>query len=398
MALMRILSLVLILFSTIESEASSDRFHRVPARANETPKELLERYHLHGYQCNKSKFLLINNLNVNSILSGGEQYYIPVFIYNYDGKSIRSTLGIDNWDQAVRIKQYNDLMLEKQLRRKTIVDSRILWVPYHELNCDDEPKKPVQKLAASTVESNDGGGSRTFPIFGPKHQYVPLKDNSMRGKIFYIVAGHGGPDCGAIGKKGKYDLCEDEYAYDVCLRLARKLLEHGAVPYMIIRDPDDGLRSEKYLDCDYDEYCWGDLKIPRSQRARLHQRSDAINELYEKYKKLGVTEQTVVTVHIDSRSKKQRVDAYFYHHPQSNPGKVLAQKLQKALAAKYAKYRKYGTYKGTVKSRDLHMLREVKPTSVFIELGNIINPLDQQRFVLEKNRQYLADWLFEGLR
>ena len=42
---------------------------------------------------------------------------------------------------------------------------------------------------------------------------------------------------------------------------------------MITRDPDDGLRSGEYLDCDTDEYCWGDYKIPRSQKARLFQRS-----------------------------------------------------------------------------------------------------------------------------
>jgi N-acetylmuramoyl-L-alanine amidase len=43
------------------------------------------------------------------------------------------------------------------------------------------------------------------------------------------------------------------------------------------------------------------------------------------------------------------------------------------------------------------MLREIKPVGVFIELGNIRNPYDQLRFILKSNRQYLADWIFEGI-
>ena len=47
--------------------------------------------------------------------------------------------------------------------------------------------------------------------------------------------------------------------------------------------------------------------------------------------------------------------------------------------------------------RDLHMLRETKPSGVYIELGNIANASDQQRIVSPANRQLLADWLLLGL-
>ena len=43
------------------------------------------------------------------------------------------------------------------------------------------------------------------------------------------------------------------------------------------------------------------------------------------------------------------------------------------------------------------MLREVKTNAVFVELGNIRNAYDQQRFMKENNRQALANWLYEGL-
>ena len=63
----------------------------------------------------------------------------------------------------------------------------------------------------------------------------------------------------------------------------------------------------------------------------------------------------------------------------------------------YNKYQKNRGYRGTVTPRDLHMLREPNCTAVYVELGNIANTFDQQRFLLASNRQLLAEWLMEGL-
>jgi len=265
---------------------------------------------------------------------------------------------------------------------------------------EKKEREPVfeEKISESILtESKKLSGYRKFPIFGKKNAFIPLKDNKLRGKVFYIVSGHGGPDSGAVGKKGSYQLCEDEYAYDVSLRVVRNLLEHGALAYMIVRDPNDGLRSGEYLLCDYDEYCWGNYKIPRSQKRRLYQRSEAINKLYERHKQQGIQDQTLITIHIDSNNKSQQTDVFFYYFPGSKAGRSLARQMHSTLGSKYKKYRKSGKYHGSVTSRDLHMLREPKPTSVFIELGNIRNTYDQKRLVLENNRQALANWLSEGL-
>ena len=43
------------------------------------------------------------------------------------------------------------------------------------------------------------------------------------------------------------------------------------------------------------------------------------------------------------------------------------------------------------------MLRETLTPSVYVELANIRNKFDQQRVILESNRQALADWLLEGI-
>jgi N-acetylmuramoyl-L-alanine amidase len=64
---------------------------------------------------------------------------------------------------------------------------------------------------------------------------------------------------------------------------------------------------------------------------------------------------------------------------------------------KYAIHRKTGEYHGVVETRDLHMLREMKLPSVFIELGNINNSFDRKRILQPNNRQLLAEWMTEGI-
>ncbi|MFK7809999.1 MAG: N-acetylmuramoyl-L-alanine amidase [Saprospiraceae bacterium] len=414
-------------------EAITDRYHRVSAKAGDNIFVLLKRYELHAHQCNFDRFYALNDLNRESKLIKGRKYYIPVLIYTYNGKSIRSTIGIDTWEQALRIKRYNERMLKEGNRNMTLTASNVLWVGYHELYCldgdnstppDTEPiaaepietdkqkandtasnvsesyeNNPSDKLDSETIKKLEAnGGIRKYPIFGPKNSYVRLIDNSLRGKVYYVVSGHGGPDPGAIGKQKGKTLCEDEYAYDVSLRLTRQLLQRGALVYMIIRDKNDGLRSGKYLGVDNDEYCWGNYRIPASQKKRLAQRSSAVNTLYEKHKKQGIKEQYCVVVHIDSRSTSVNTDVFFYHFPGSKEGRKLAKNMHRTFKNKYRIHRRNGNYHGTVTPRDLHMLREPKPTSVFIELGNIRNKNDQKRIVVESNREALARWMYEGLK
>lgn len=98
------------------------------------------------------------------------------------------------------------------------------------------------------------------------------------------MSGHGGPDPGAIGRIGKIELHEDEYAYDVALRLARNLMQEGAEVRIIIQDAKDGIRDDKYLSNSKRETCMG-APIPLNQVARLRQRCAKINEFYKKDRK-----------------------------------------------------------------------------------------------------------------
>lgn len=378
----------------------SNRYYTLQAERGDGIYALMRRFGLDGNSCNFTKFYTLNDLEKNAHLIVGRTYQLPILLYEFNGRTIRSTIGIEDWNLAVRIQDYNENMLARQQREQSFKDNQVLWVPYHELYCPEPDLKIPEPVASRQPEEsvdNAGGGNRRFPIFGPKYAHTPLVSNKLNGRVFYVVSGHGGPDPGAIGRRGNYSLCEDEYAYDVALRLCRNLVAHGATAYMIIRDEDDGIRNEKFLACDYDEVVWGGKKIMRQQKPRLFQRSNAINELYEKNKAAGVVHQSTIIVHVDSRNRGERKDVFFYYHPTSSESKQIALDLQKALRKKYRKYRANGQYHGTVTPRDLHMLRETLTPSVYIELANIRNKFDQQRVILESNRQALADWLLEGI-
>ena len=138
-------------------------------------------------------------------------------------------------------------------------------------------------------------------------------------------------------------------------------------------------------------------RMPLDQKKRLQDRAEAINGLYKRHRKQGVSDsnQKLIIIHIDSRSKKEQTDVFFYFKPGSNAGERLANKCRNLFEAKYSKTREYD---GSSTARDLFMLRETRPVSVYVEMGNIQNPNDQQRFVYEANRQIMANWLYEGIK
>jgi N-acetylmuramoyl-L-alanine amidase len=217
----------------------------------------------------------------------------------------------------------------------------------------------------------------------------------LSGTVYYLASGHGGPDPGALGKFGKYLLPEDEYAYDVTIRLSEYLKQMGATVYMIVKDPNDGVRNDAVLKMDHDEVAYPNQRIPLNQLARLSQTTIAINRLHAKHK--GAY-QRFITIHVDSRSKGQNIDVFFYHHEQSTVGKRLAYHIHKRFTVNYRRHQPDRPYSGNVKPRgSLYVIRNSHAPTVFIELGNIQSAQDQKRFLIPSNRQALANWLAQGI-
>ena len=233
------------------------------------------------------------------------------------------------------------------------------------------------------------------PLLGKQSERIELIDQRLKGSLFYLVSGHGGPDPGAMGKIGNNILCEDEYAYDITLRFGRELLRHGAKVYFIVRDPHDGIRNDLYLRSSKDEFCYPDNPIPLNQVKRLKQRVDAINTLYRSEPPGGY--KRCIELHVDARETKKNIDLFFYYDEGSKHGERLATTLRDAIERKYQLKQPGRGYSGDVSTRALYMLEKTIPTAVFIELGNINHFRDQQRLIYANNRQALANWLSEGV-
>jgi len=94
---------------------------------------------------------------------------------------------------------------------------------------------------------------------------------------------------------------------------------------------------------------------------------------------------------------KKNIDLFFYYYEGNKDGERLAVTMRNAIDRKYQLKQPGRGYNGDVSARKLYMVEKTMPTAVFIELGNINHSRDQQRLILENNRQALANWLCEGV-
>ncbi len=376
----------------------------VKAKKGDHISSILSRYNLQGSRCNQHQFYQLNQLTPSSRLHMGKTYKLPILRYRYNGRSISSTLSNKNntisWKEALFIKNFNQRLHQRGLRGSSFIKNRDLWVPYQNIACNNESLNRIpRKTKTRKTHTAQPKTKNYFPIFGKKHAYVTSTSNKLHGKVFYLVGGHGGPDPGAMAKRAGHTLCEDEYGYDVTLRLARRLIANGAIVHIITRDQNDGIRDNKYLKCDADEVYLGNKKISLSQHTRLRDRAFVINKLFYFYKKKGYKskDQIALMVHIDSRNRNKHIDVFFYHAPKSSRSHKVANRLYKTLKSKYNYFQASKSYTGRVIPRELFMLMNLKPLAVYFELANIRNADDQKRIVLPKNRELLAQWIADGL-
>ncbi|MEZ0610792.1 N-acetylmuramoyl-L-alanine amidase [Fibrella sp. WM1] len=256
--------------------------------------------------------------------------------------------------------------------------------------------KPAPKRRVSHKEKRaDAKKTATKARAAKKAVVKSAPRRPLDGTVFYLASGHGGPDPGALGKYGRYLLPEDEYAYDVTVRLAQLLKQQGATVFMMVQDLNDGIRNDAVLKLDRDEVAYPRQPIPLNQTARLNQTTTAVNRLYARHK---AAYQRFITIHVDSRSQGEKIDVFFYHHSGNKAGKQLAKHIHKRFKANYKRYQPDRPYSGNVTTRNtLYVVRNSHPPTVFIELGNIQNPLDQRRFLLASNRLALANWMMQGI-
>ena len=253
---------------------------------------------------------------------------------------------------------------------------------------------PLRDGAASTTPVASGRGTNPA-IFGPRFQDMSPLSTDLRGAAFYIIAGHGGPDPGAITRIGNRTLHEVEYNYDFALRLARNLMRHGATVHIIIQTPGVGIRDDRYLANHRNQTTLGQ-PIPRAQLERLRQRVDAVNRLYA-VDRQHYTYLRALEIHIDSRNANVPIDLFMYYHSTQPLARQTAYTLLREMERMYQRHQPNRGFSGNIIHRNLYILREITPPTIMVEVGNFQNARDRERILNHNNRQAVANWLTNGL-
>jgi N-acetylmuramoyl-L-alanine amidase len=297
------------------------------------------------------------------------------------------------------------------LRRSGVTPTAKRVAAFRSLNAEKLGAGDQLKVGvAYRIPDYDGGSANTatpaptsapvrtsrYEIFGSQYEMVERRSNRLAGHYYYIVSGHGGSDPGSVGKLNGRSMPEDEIAYDTALRVARELLKDGAMVYMIVRDPNDGIRDAEYLPPDRDEYYYGNVRMSSNYIRRIRQRAEVINKLYDRNKGRARSQQ-VVAVHVDAMAGRNQpqIDVHFAYS--SDSGRALGRSLQTSIRNQYRAHQPDRGYKGRLVRRDLYILKHTKPVAVLVELGNIRHRGDQIRLTKPSNRQAMAQWIAGGL-
>lgn len=393
---------VIAILSFFSAKMIAAEFLEIHPQKGDGIYSLLKKYDLPIDSSYFNKFIEINQnkISKNNELYEHYTYKLPIFIYEYNGVNIRTSTGIDNYDLALEIQKWNRKLTKNKIKKQDYTISKELWVPFHYIKSQSKSNEKIDENEAANVEASSEVNrtvSKKFTnlqIFGKNYSKIPKVDNSLEGYVYYIDPGHGGPDPGAIGYKNGNELHEDEYAYDVSLRLARNLIQHGAEVFLTIIDPKDGIRDDRYLPNSRREVLGNGEAISGNARERLQSRIDYINEIYSTRKN---NQHRLIVIHVDSRQLNQKIDIFFYNQPDDKTSRDYANILLKTIENKYLINQPNRGYRGTISERNLFMLRHSPCTSVYIELGNIQNPSDQIRLIESNNRQAIANWLTLGI-
>ncbi len=386
--------LLFLLASILNQSSYAQDYLQVKANKGDGLINLFQKFNIEYSDANIASFKEINKLTSIS-LQLDKSYFLPIQIFKFNGKSIRTSINNNDYDYAYAIQLYNEDLTKKKIKEKDFRIDKEIWIPvnFSIIKVDDNSKLSKKEEVKKQKKVED----KLYQLLGKGNEKVIPIDSRLEKCAFYLVSGHGGPDPGAQAQKDGYTLSEDEYAYDVILRLGRELLKHGAEVFFIVQDPNDGIRDDVYLSNSKDEIYHGGGKIVVDQRQRLKDRSDVVNRLYNS-NPANKKHHQAISIHVDSRiSNEKQIDIFFYHSANSSEGEVIANSLLTTIKSKYEESQPGRGYEGSVSHRNLYVLRHFMPVTTFIELGNIQNFRDQQRILVANNRQAIANWLCDGL-
>ncbi len=95
---------VLFLLLIVGNNTIAQEYLKIRAKKGDGISVLLNRYNLAAHSCNIDTFLTINKLNRTDQLQLAKAYKMPIYVYDYNDVSIRTTILTDYFVLAVYIQ------------------------------------------------------------------------------------------------------------------------------------------------------------------------------------------------------------------------------------------------------------------------------------------------------
>ena len=126
-----VLFFIVLIFVLQNISAQEIEYVTTTAQKGDIIKTVFLRYNI---PFNKQTIKRFKNLNrgkfvKNDGLIAHIDYALPILIYPYNGKSIRGSIGKNDYDFAKKIEQYNNNLFAQQVKPADFRIDKQIWVP-----------------------------------------------------------------------------------------------------------------------------------------------------------------------------------------------------------------------------------------------------------------------------
>lgn len=240
-----------------------------------------------------------------------------------------------------------------------------------------------------------------FSIAGAEAKGGGAKNGPLYGKVIIIDPGHGGNDPGASGMHRGKKVVENEYCYDVALRLARLVKASGGLVFFTVRDPNEknprNWSPQEVFPDNRNEVFALDGKVVVAGTRGIRKRIAFGNQILRRYPKHRIA---WVSIHFDVVGKNMNVEGV--RIIATNPTSSLV----RGLVGGFADVNRLRDEFPVVENGDpSHGIRRLLVLGlenkvrdkVLIELGNFRNTEDVWRIRNPKVRESYARAIAKGL-
>ncbi len=234
------------------------------------------------------------------------------------------------------------------------------------------------------------------------------KGSRLKDKLIILDPGHGGLDPGAIVKSrdglgNEVFVVEDEYVYDIALRLYVYLKEEGANVELTILAPDHLIRNsvfanntfvnvknEVYNDYDLNKNDTVDSWI-NGTPSGLKKRLVVVKNIVSKYKNIKDKDIAFFSLHADNSVGAPKSMGFYYQRDDEKKydihSKLAAEKITKGMKRSFY-----------IKGQNLHVLRNnIVMTKLLIEVRNLAFPEEAWSIRSSKLRDQDSKILANGI-